>query len=352
MNVVNVGIVGAGWVVRNRHLPGLRSTSDARVAKIWSRDLEKARRVAADFDIPDVVDDWRAIVSAADVDAVIVATPPSLHAPVSIAALEAGKHVLCQGRMARNLAEAHQMLDAERASGRVAALYPPRPGLKGDRVVRRLLKDGFVGAIREVRVTGMDLAPASDGYRWQSDPEVVGVNTMALGMWAEVLHRWLGPVRRVAAVTATHDARRTAVDGSQVDATVPDSLSVSGTLESGATMSCHFSSHAAFGPGNSIEIYGSRGALVYKLFQDELRGATGTDTELTPIPIPPAEERLQTTDLEFIAAILAGTAVSPTFDDGVRYMDFCEAVARSAATGRAVDLPMGQAAMDSWALRL
>lgn len=352
MDAVRFGIVGAGWVVRNRHLPALRGTPDAQVRVIWSRDPEKARRVAADFDIPAVVDDWRSIVSAADVDAVIVATPPSLHVPVSIAALESGRHVLCQGRMARNLTEARRMLDAARASGRVAALYPPRPGLKGDRVVRRLLDDGYVGTIREVRVTGMDRAPAADGYRWTSDPAVVGVNTMTLGMWAEVLHRWVGPASRVAAVTATHEGRRTAVDGSLVDATVPDSVSVSGGLQNGATFSCHLSSQAALGPGHSIEIYGSRGALVYRLFQEELRGATGDETALVPIPIPPDEERHQTTDLEFVQAILAGTPVSPTFDDGARYMEFCEAAALSAAIGRAVDLPLAEPAMDAWGVPL
>jgi predicted dehydrogenase len=163
---------------------------------------------------------------------------------------------------------------------------------------------------------------------------------MALGMWAEVLDRWLGPVRRVAAVTATHEARRRAIDGSLVDAAVPDSLSVSGRLENGVTLSCHFSSHAAFGPGNAIEIFGTRGALAYTLFGDELRGATEGDAALAPIEIPVDEVRLQTTDQEFITAILTGSPVSPTFEDGVRYMEFCDAVARSAETGHAIDLPM------------
>ena len=341
MKVVNVGVVGAGWVVQNRHLPGLRAAPEARVAMIWSRDPEKARRVAAELDVPEVAPDWRAIVSAPDVDAVVVATPPVLHAEVSIAALEAGKHVLCQGRMARNVAEARAMLAAARASGRVAGLYPPRPGLKGDRVVRRLLADGYVGDVREVRVTGLDFAPAGDEYRWQVDPDVVGVNTMALGMWAEVLHRWLGPVRRLIATAATHDPERTTADGARVAAAVPDSLSVSGTLENGATLSCHFSTHAAFGPGNTIEIFGNRGVLAYTLFGDELRGATEGDAAVAPIEIPPDEVRLQTTDAEFITAILTGSAVSPTFEDGLRYMEFCEAVAVSAATGRAIDMRLG-----------
>lgn len=353
MSRTRVGIVGAGWVVQERHLPAFKGIDNADVRWIWSRDVEKARRVAGDFAIANVAGDWREVVTSPDVDAVVVATPPSMHAPVVIAALEAGKHVLCQGRMARNLAEARRMLDAARASGRVAALYPPRPGLKGDRVVSRLIREGsYVGAIREVRVTGMNLAAEVGGYSWTLDPDVVGVNTMTLGMWAEVLHRWVGPADRIVAVSATHLSRRKTAGGAWTDATVPDSLSIAGRLACGAALSCHFSTAAAFGPGHSIEVYGSRGALVYQFFDEQLRGATAGDAQIAPIPIPSDEERAQTTDVEFIQAIRTGVPVSPGFDDGVRYMEFCEAVAISSMTGQAVGLPIERPSMDSWGTRL
>ena len=341
MTDVRVGVVGAGWVVQNRHLPGLAAAPGARVTEIWSRDAARAQQVAAAFDIPTVADDWRSIVASPAVDAVVVATPPILHAPVSIAALDAGKHVLCQGRMARNLSEARAMLDAAARSDRVAALYPPRPGLKGDRVVRRLLASGALGDVREVRVTGMDYAAPADGYRWQVDPDVIGVNALTLGMWAEVLQRWLGPVASVSAVTTATG-----------DGGVPDSIAIAGRLASGATLSAHFSSAGAFGAGSSIEVFGTHGAIAYKLFGDELRTATEGDAELATIDVAPDEVREQTTDREFIEAIQTGSPVSPTFEDGVRYMEFCEAVALSAAEGRPVTLPLDAPAMDSWGRRL
>jgi predicted dehydrogenase len=353
MNKTRIGIVGAGWVAENRHLPALKAADDADVRWIWSRDPQRAGRVAAAFSIPNIADDWRQIATAGDVDAVVVATPPSLHAPVSIAALQAGKHVLCQGRMARNLAEARQMLDAALATNLVAALYPPRPGLKGDWVIRRLLRDQYyVGVVREVRVTGMDLAPEAEGYVWSSDPEVVGVNAMTLGMWAEVLHRWVGPATLISALAATHAARRLTPGGSLARAVIPDSVSVAGRLENGAILSCHFSNRAAFGPGHSIEIYGSHGALVYRLFTEELQGATAASDQLAPISVPPEQERQQTTDQEFVQAIRTGSSVSPGFEDGVRYMEFCEAVAISAATGQRVSLPIERPSMDSWGTRI
>ena len=99
-------------------------------------------------------------------------------------------------------------------------------------------------------------------------------------------------------------------------------------------------------------IYGTRGALVYKFFTEEMQGASEGSEQTAPIPVPAEEERFHTTDAEFIAAIREGGPVSPDFEDGVRYMSFCEAVALSAESGQAVELPLQQPAMLSWGRRL
>ena len=290
MEKVRIGIIGAGGVVESRHLPGLEGVEGVEIDSIWSRDLERAGKVAQEHGIGRVRQEWEDIVRDGGIDAVIVAAPPVLHAVASIAGLEEGKHVLCQGRMARNLREAGEMVAAAEKAEKVAALYPPRPGLKGDRVVQRLLGEGYVGEVREVRVSGMSLVEVPDIYRWMDDPEVVGVNSMALGLWAEVLNRWVGPATRVAAVAQMHGQQRMTPAGEQVAATVPDTLAVVAQLECGATASYHFSTAAAFGPGSFIEIYGTRGALVYEMFADQLRGATEGDGELQVIVVedPPA----------------------------------------------------------------
>jgi predicted dehydrogenase len=349
MERVRVGIIGAGKVVRNRHLPALQKIPGVEVRQIWSRNPHKADEMATKFGIPVVVNRWQEIADAPDLDAVVVATPPILHLPATVAALEAGKHVLCQARMARNLREAQTMLHAARASNLVTALYPPRPGLKGDRVMRRLLhEEGFVGDIREVRVTGFELMAEDQRYIWRDDPDVVGVNAMRLGMWVEVLNRWVGPAIRVAAVGKCHRQRRRNLAGEWVEAVVPDSLAVAAELECGATASYHMSNCVASGPGHLIEIYGSTGTLVYQLFAEEIRGANAGIEELQPIEIPPGEERLHSTDAEFIRAIREGTQVSPDFEEGLRYMEFLEATALSLESGTAVSVPPSQAAMDTW----
>ena len=219
--------------------------------------------------------------------------------------------------------------------------------------MKRLLhKENFVGEIREVRVTAMGLVESPSTYSWQKDPDIVGVNAMTLGLWAEVFNRWASLPRRVAAFAKPSESQRITADGGTVAALVPGSITAVAELENGARATYHFSDSAAFGPGNSMEIYGTRGALVYKFFTEEMQGASEGSEQTAPIPVPAEEERFHTTDAEFIAAIREGGPVSPDFEDGVRYMSFCEAVALSAESGQAVELPLQQPAMLSWGRRL
>ena len=343
-DTVRVGIIGAGKIAQDRHIPLLQKVGGVEITHAWSRTAATARKAAQEFGIPHVVDRWERIVETPDVDAVVIATPPNLHLPATLAALDSGKHVLCQARMARNLSEALRMLKAARATDLVTSLYAAGFGLKGDRVVRRLLHDeGYVGDILEVRVTSMVPGIPEPGA-WQVDPEVVGVNTMMLGILAEVIYRWIEPAKSVTAATGEDPLA------------VPQSLSIAAELQGGATASFHLSFRVARGPGNSIEIYGTRGVLDYKLLvekpgglveDEEIAGMTEGETEMHPIEIPVAEQRDRTMDAEFIEAIRNGTPVAPDFAEGVRYMEFSEAVAQSVYEGRTVSLPP-EPKMDSW----
>ena len=343
-DTVRVGIVGAGKIAQDRHIPLLQKVDEVEITHAWSRTPETARKAARDFGIPRVVDRWEEIVESPDIDAVVVATPPNLHLPVTLAALDAGKHVLCQARMARNLSEAKRMLEASQATNLVTALYPAGFGLKGDRVMRRLLHDeGYVGEVVEVRVTS--IVPAIPEFgAWLVDPEVVGVNTMMLGILAEVYNRWLEPPT---SLTATSGEDPLAV---------PQSLAIGAELANGGTASFHLSFRVTRGPGSSVEIYGTRGSLDYKLLtekpgglveEEELFGMTEGEDAMHPIDMPLEEQRERSTDPEFIDAIRNGTHVLPDFAEGVRYMEFSEAVAQSLYEGKAVSMPP-EPRMDSW----
>ncbi len=130
-----IGIVGAGGIVRQRHLPGLLALPNVQVVAVCNARLETAHRVAKDFHIPEVMDDWAEMLDRSDLDIIWIGTPPVLHAPITISALEAGKHVFCQARMAMNLREGREMLAAAQARPQqVTMLCPPPHGMKGGKV--------------------------------------------------------------------------------------------------------------------------------------------------------------------------------------------------------------------------
>ena len=125
--------------------------------------------------------------------------------------------------------------------------------------MRRLLSEGFVGDIREVRVTS--LVPAlPEAGAWLVDPKVVGVNTMMLGILAEVVYRWIDPPLSLIATTGEDPLA------------VPQSLSIGAELRGGATAGFHLSFRVPWGPGSSVEIYGTRGVLDYKLLVEKPGG--------------------------------------------------------------------------------
>jgi len=109
MEPISVGIIGAGAIVQIAHLPALMLMPDVRVEAICDVDLAKAKQVAARFGIQKSFGDYQCLVSLNSIDAVLVCVPTYLNAAITIAALNTGKHVLCEKPFARNPSEAKLM---------------------------------------------------------------------------------------------------------------------------------------------------------------------------------------------------------------------------------------------------
>ena len=153
---IRIGIVGAGHITRSRHFPGFKALPGVRITAVCNRRRESARRVASEFDIPKVHGSWEELVSDPTVDAVVIGAWPYLHCPVTLAAFDAGKHVLTQARMAMNAREAQRMLDRSLESPRLTAMIVPSPyGLAGDAFMRSLIESGYLGQLREIHVHSM-----------------------------------------------------------------------------------------------------------------------------------------------------------------------------------------------------
>ncbi|MCS6862442.1 MAG: Gfo/Idh/MocA family oxidoreductase [Abditibacteriales bacterium] len=341
---VRVGIIGAGGIARSRHLPGLKKIAGVEVVVACSRTRETVEQFAREFGIPEVETDWRKVVERTDLDAVFIAAPPILHATATVAALEAGKHVFCQARMARNVAEAQQMLErARQAPSLVTMLCPSPVGMRVDRFLKKLIADGYLGRLLTVHATGFNASYADPHapLHWRQSAEMSGVNTLALGIWVEPLHRWFGTFKRVVALSQIHTPqRRDAKTGEMKPVETADTLGVVGEMRNGALATLHFSGVAQCAPENRFEFYGSEGTIVYNLDRDELLGARVGEKTLTVLPVPAEMERSWTVEADFIAAV-RGEAVdtlNPTFEQGLRYMELTEAVVRSAQTGQVVEI--------------
>src|ERR1044072_7445243 len=102
---VRIGIIGAGFA-RSTQMPRFKNCEGARIVAIASAHREHAEEVAHDFDIPHVEDDWCGVIDRDDVDLVCIVTPVVTHCEMALAALDRGKHVLCEKPMAMDGDEA------------------------------------------------------------------------------------------------------------------------------------------------------------------------------------------------------------------------------------------------------
>jgi predicted dehydrogenase len=346
MNAIRVGIIGLGANTRLRHVPGLRACERVEIAGVCNRRPESTAAVAKELDIPKSYDRWQDLIADPQIDAVVIGTWPYLHCPITLAALDAGKHVLTEARMAMNAAEAHQMLDASRLHSELVAQIVPSPfGLRAHQVVKELLADGFIGQLREVAILGTNNAVADPELplHWRQSAEYSGLNMLTMGILHETLTRWVPDPTRVLAQTHTFTSqRRDNSTGAAHDVGTPDSVHVLTELPGGARGVYHLSGAIHFGPGMQIHLYGSEGTLKYLLApEDPLLGARRSEGELKEIAVPPEKAGGWRVEQEFVNAIRGQEKVEFTdFAAGVRYMEFTEAVARSAAGGKAVSLPL------------
>ena len=340
---VRIGFIGAGGIAKERHLPGLKKVDGVELVVVANRGLASAEKIKKEYGFAEASDNWQAVVARPDVDAVFIAAPPYLHKPATLAALANGKHVFCQARMARTLSEAQDMYDAAKRSDRVTMICPPPHAMQGDHYVKKLIKDGYLGQIREVHVHAFasSFADSNLPLHWRQDAFISGFNTLNVGMLVEVLHRWVGHFDQVTALSATHTPRRRK-EGSvqEVAVDVADSVGIVGRLRNGALAVMHFTGAAYHGGENRIELYGSDGSLVYFISSHRILAGKAGEPGLTPVEIPADLVREWTAEADFVNAIRTGAPVSPDFEEGLRYMEVTEAVYRAARTGETQQLPL------------
>ena len=342
--LIRVGFIGAGGICRSRHLPGLAKIAGAEVVAVCNRSRTSGEAVARDFGIPEVMDDRRKLIARDDLDAIFIGTWPYMHREMSVAALEAGKHVLVEARMTMDGAAANAMCAAANAHPqRASVICAPRHRMPFEPFVRKTLADGVLG-----QVTLVELYHSGGGnldcnsVTWREQAKYSGLQVLAMGICAETLNAWVGRYETLMAQTATPIAQKRDADGATVDIDIPQVATITGTLESGALIVEHHAGTIAdkTTPRNQITIYGLEGTLRHDFFSGEVLLAKAGE-ELKPANVPAELRRDWMVEADFIDAVRAANAgkawkVSPDFDEGLDYMRKVEAVHRSAAEGRAI----------------
>jgi predicted dehydrogenase len=120
MKKLKVGIIGVGGIANGKHMPSLSKINEVEMVAFCDIIEERAIKGAKKYGTPDakVFTDYRDLLAIEDIDVVHVLTPNSSHSPITVDALEAGKHVMCEKPMAKNTAEAKAMLDAAKRTGK------------------------------------------------------------------------------------------------------------------------------------------------------------------------------------------------------------------------------------------
>ena len=340
---IRVGVIGAGANARAVHIPGFRGIQGCEIAAVANRSLESSQRVADEFNIPRAYANWRELLDDDRIDAVCIGTWPYMHRTLTLAALEHGKHVLCQARMTNTAQEARDMLEASlRHPDLVSQLVPTSTSYRIDNVLKRMIGDGYLGEILSVEAQRLQTRfPQVGGdLDWRHDREFSGYNTLNIGSSYESIMRWLGLGNRVMAMSKVHVPLRRNNSGELTSVTIPDHVDILYELANGAQVHMRASETTGLSTGNQTWIYGSEGTIYVDRRQNVFAGRRD-DSELAAVPNPPQEQAYYRVEEEFINAIrgIEEVTMAP-FETGVHYMEWTEAVHRSSQTGQAVYLPL------------
>lgn len=342
-DTIRVGVIGAGTNTVGKHIPGLQAIDGVEVVSVCNRSRESSERVAKQFGISTVYSNWAELIEADDTDAIVIGTWPYMHCTLVLAALAAGKHVMTEARMAMNAEEAYVMRNVAQEHPELVAQIVPSPmTLWADKTIQRHIANGYVGDILsvELRASGNDFLDFEGPIQWRQDYDLSGLNIMSMGIWYEAMLRWVGEATSVIAQGKTFVKMRHDSATNHMRVTrVPEHIDVIMDLACGAQGYMMVSSVQGFGGVADANIYGSEGTL--RISGGALYGARRGDSDLQEIDIPDTERGGWRVEEEFIGAIRGEEAIThTTFDTGVKYMEFTEAVNRSMAEGKAISIPL------------
>lgn len=351
---VRIGIIGAGFA-RTTQIPGFKNCEGARIVAIASAHRENAEEVAREFDIPTVEDDWRGVIAREDIDLVSIVTPVVTHCEMTLAALDAGKAVLCEKPMAMNADEGRHMMERAKEKGVLALIDHELRFLPGRLAVAGLIRDGAVGRVRHARTmfSSGQRADTDRPWNWWSDVKQGGGALGAIGSHLIDASRWLlnTEVSEVVCDLATRIRERKEADGKARAVTTDDEANLllrfaESELTERATGNAAMSMVQAGASAHLIEIFGSDGAVKVDGMGQVWTAKSG-DTDWTEIETDRGElapgmaegiwsRGFTAFSKEIVAAMREGRTTvegAASFEDGHRTQMVLDAARRSNESG-------------------
>ena len=349
--MIRIGIVGTNYGCQVQ-LPAFRLDRRCAVVALSGSDQARSAAMAGKHGVAEAFGDWRQMVDRADIDAIVIATPPRLQPDIAVAALSNGKPVFVEKPMAADLAGAAAMT---RHAGALPTMMDFNfTEIMAWRKAKALLDAGAIGRLRRVAVN-WNVENASTRLRlknWKTSGHDGGG---ALGNLAShSLHylEWFGGP--IADLTAQ-------LSGLPDDPSFETNVVLGLGFQSGASGSFAMSCASYLGSGHCLEFYGEEGTLVLNNpTADYMRGfavscARRPATVLTPVPIDddpldrqfPAEGRIAPVSrlaTRFLDAVERRQPVTPGFAEGYRVQVLLDAVRQSHAEGQRIDVAPGKSA--------
>lgn len=336
---IRVGIIGLGFGLH--HIREFQRCADVEVAVVCSRTRDTATKVAREFDIPAAVTDYRDMLAMDELDGVCVCTPVYLHHRMTLDAIAAGKHVLCEKPLALDRAQAREMHARAEDAGIVHMTnFGWRFNAPAFRA-KALLEDGYLGRLYHVNARYMMgyRADPSISFGWRDRRAEAGMGALGdLGVHLiDMVRWWTGEFTRVCADTRTLIETRAAPKGAERQMSeTDDSCVFIAELNNGAQGVFHASRCAIRSDYIHIDLHGSNGTLVFEFergtMQAKLRGAQGLHEELLERSMS-GQPYIPSPQQHFVNGIRAKKPAQPTFYAGLRVQEVADAIVQSADQG-------------------
>ena len=331
---LRIGLVGVGAAAQVNHIPAIQRLEDVEIVALCDRDPEKAARVAQKFAVPQVMNRFDNMLDDEEIDAVDLCTPNYLHATMAIAALEAGKHVLCERPLARSAEEAGAMVKAAKKADRLLMCALQHRFRADAQLLRKFVEKGELGELFFAKAGWLRQRTEWDSDEWRrTKRESGGGVVLDLGFQMLDLSLWMMGSPAVESVTASvHRLRKGEVE---------DSASAFFRLTTGATLTLELTWGLLMEKDFAyVNLFGSGGAALLNPLRIH-KGMHGSLVNVTPSPETSRNQYKHSIEAQlghFADVLRKGTKPMGTAEEILPVMELMDAVYRSAEQGKEVRL--------------